>query len=67
VILALAGKLDATAKPFEENSRHQATSVHTGKDGPMCLERSYSAVFDLAGFSSLLSTYGSRDEAIKGV
>jgi anti-anti-sigma regulatory factor len=24
-------------------------------------------VFDLAGFSSFLSTYGSRDEAIRGL
>jgi anti-sigma B factor antagonist len=44
--------------------RLQATD---GKIVLCALKDQIRQVFDLAGFSSFLSTYGSRDEAIKGL
>jgi anti-anti-sigma regulatory factor len=38
-----------------------------GKIGLCSMKDNVRQVFDLAGFSSMLSIYGSRDEAIKGL
>jgi anti-sigma B factor antagonist len=99
VVLALAGKLDATtAKIFEDKILAEINSgdrrfvidlsqleyvsssglrvlllaakrLHStdGKIVLCSLKEHVRQVFDLAGFSSILSIYGSRDDALKAL